>query len=222
MESIVSEWLLEIVGPQIGSDQFWGLKGSSTTHALVDMLHHWHLHTDRMNISGVFLLDYSKAFELVDHILVNRLYSYDVPDILVLWIGSFLSEWRQHVWIDQELSDWLHVNGSVLQGPWLGPLLFVIMINDLQARGLLHKYMDDSTVTEEVSHPADSHLQENTDNTVQWSDDNHMMINGKKTKEIVTSFKKSTPFIPPLKINGLDIDRVTISKRIGIYLSGEH
>ncbi len=116
-----------------------------------------------MNISRVLLLDYSKAFDLVDHnIVVKMLYSYDVSDICVHWIGSLLSDRRWCMWIDQELSIWLHVNGSVLQGSWLGTLLFVIMINDLQARGLLHKYMDDSTVTEEVSDPADSHLQEDT------------------------------------------------------------
>ncbi len=108
------------------------------------------------------------------------MYSYDVPDILVHWNGSFVSDRRQHVRIDQELSDWLHVNGSVLQCSWLGALLFVIMINDLQTKDLLHKYMDDSTVTEEVSY---SHLQEDTDNIVQWSDDNHMKINGMKAKE---------------------------------------
>ncbi len=65
----------------------------------------------------------------------------------------------------------------------------VIMIKDLQTRGLLHKYMDDSSVTEEVSDLADSHLQEDTDNIVQWSVDNHTKINGKKTKEMVISFK---------------------------------
>ncbi len=84
-----------------------------------------------MKISRVLLLDYSKAFDLVDHnILVKKLYSYDVPDILVHWIGSFLSDRSQRVRIDQELSDWLDVNGSVLQGSWLAPLRFVIMIND--------------------------------------------------------------------------------------------
>ncbi len=66
-----------------------------------------------------------------------------------------------------------------------------------------------------------SHLQEDIDNIVQWSDDNHMKINGKKTKEMVSSFKKVPPFIPPLKINSLDIDRVTISKHLGIYVSSD-
>ncbi len=84
--------------------------------------------------------------------------------------------------IDQEVSDWFHVNGSVPNGSWLGPLIFVIMINDLQARGLLDKYMDDSTVTEEVSDPVDSHLHEDTDTIVQWSDDNHMKINRKENQ----------------------------------------
>ncbi len=120
-----------------------------------------------MNISRVLFLDYSKAFDLVDHkILVKKLYSYNVPDFRVHWIGSFLSDRRQLVQINQGLSDWLHVNGSVAQGSSQGPLLFVIIISDLHDSGLLQKYMDDSTVTEEVSDPADSHLQEDTDNMV--------------------------------------------------------
>ncbi len=138
--------------------------------------------------------------------------------MLLCLIGSFLSDRRQCVRIGQEISDCRHVNGSVPHGPWLGPLFCIIMINDLQARDFLHKYMDDSTVTEEVSDPSDSHLQEDTDNIVQLSDDNHMKINGKKTKEMVISFTKVPPFIP-LKINGLDIDRVTISKCLGIYVT---
>ncbi len=79
----------------MGSDQFGSLKGSSTTHALVDMLHHWQHHADRMIISRVLLLDYSNAFDLVDHnIVVKMLHSYDAPDILVHWIDSFLSDRR--------------------------------------------------------------------------------------------------------------------------------
>ncbi len=60
------------MGPQIGSDQFGGLMGSSTEHALLDMLYHWHIHADRVNISKVLLLDYSMAFDLVDHNIVVK------------------------------------------------------------------------------------------------------------------------------------------------------
>ncbi len=56
------------------------------------------------------LLDYSKALDLIDHnILVKTLYSYDVPNILVHWIGSFMSDRRQHVQIGHELPDWLYL-----------------------------------------------------------------------------------------------------------------
>ncbi len=148
LESIVGTWLWELVGPQIGDDQIGCIKGSSTTNALVDMLHHWHLHAENMNISCVLLLDYSKAFDLVDHnILINKLQMYGVPNILLRWMGAFLSDRRQCVRIGEDISEWLHLNGSVPQGSWLGPLLSVIMLNDRHSKGLLHKYMDDSTIT---------------------------------------------------------------------------
>ncbi len=77
--------------------------------------------------------------------------------------------------------------------------------------------MDDSSGREEVSDPADSHIQEDNDGSVQWSYEDHMKKNRKKIKEIVISLKKKVPpFILPLKINGVDIDRVTISKHLGI------
>ncbi len=53
------------------------------------------------------------------------------------------------------------------------------------------------------------------------SDDNNMKINGRKSKEMVISVTKMYPIIPSLKINGLDIDRVTISTRLGVYVSHE-
>ncbi len=68
--------------------------------------------------------------------------------------------------------------------------------------------MDDSTVTEEVSDPADSHLQKDTDNILQWLDDNHMKINGKKIEEMVISLKTKVPsFIPYLKW-GAHVDKI--------------
>ncbi len=107
----------------------WGFKG------FLNNTCHWRhatplAHADRMNISRV-LLDYFKVSDIVDHnILGKKLYNYDVPDILVHWIGSFLSHRRQHVQIFDKKYNWLHVNESVPHGSCQAPLSFFIMIND--------------------------------------------------------------------------------------------
>ncbi len=78
-----------------------GLKYSSTIHALVDMLHHWHLHADWMKISRVLLLDYSKAFDLVYHnILVKT-----VVQLWCFWYSS-ASDWLFSVWQKAACVNW--------------------------------------------------------------------------------------------------------------------
>ncbi len=113
------------------------------------MLHHWHIGAENCQTSRVLLLDYSKSFNLVDHnIIIAKLAVDGVPIILLRWVGSFLGDIRQRTRIGQEVSDCLHLNGSVPQGSELGPFLYVVMINDLVANGLLlHKFMDNSIVT---------------------------------------------------------------------------
>ncbi len=175
-----------------------------------------------MNISHVVLLDYSKAFDLVDHnIVINKLQMYGVPNILLWWIGAYFSDRRQSVRIGEDISEWLHLNGSVPQGSWFGSQLYVIMLNDLHSKGLLHKYMDDSTITEEDIDPADSIMQDDVNDIVKWSHDKNTRINGKKTKEMIISFKKKPPYFPPLKVRGVTIERVVSSKFVGIYVSSD-
>ncbi len=78
-------------------DQYAEIRRSSTCHALVDMLHHWYKAVEKFQISRVLLhvLDYSKAFDLVDHnIIITKLAVYGVPDILFRSFPSFLADWR--------------------------------------------------------------------------------------------------------------------------------
>ena len=65
---------------------------SSTTHALLSMVHSWIKHTDRTGSTvRVVLFDYKKAFELIDHrILANKLTSLDLPHSTLCWIIDFL------------------------------------------------------------------------------------------------------------------------------------
>ncbi len=142
LESIIGEWLWDLVKPHIHANQYGAVKGSSTCHALVDMLHHWHIDAENCQTSRILLLDYSKAFGLVDHnIIIAKLVAYGVPGILLRCVGSFLGDRRQRTRIGQEVSDWLHLNGSVPQGSGLGPFLYVVMINDLVANGFTNSWM---------------------------------------------------------------------------------
>ena len=104
--------------------KFGGISGTSTTDALVEMVHHWYEATDRLDyFVRIIMLDFSKAFDLINHrLLVDKLKSYNMPDHILRWIATFLMDRTQKVKISNYLSRSGSPNGGVPQGTLLGPV----------------------------------------------------------------------------------------------------
>jgi hypothetical protein len=125
--------------------QLGGLRGKSTTHELIDLVHHWHAALHNSQYIRALFIDYTEAFDHLDHVkLLDKLAALDVPGCLVVWLRSFLTQRCQRVVIKNVVSEWLTLRGGMPQGSWLGPLVFILFINDLSVSCLYYKFVDDS------------------------------------------------------------------------------
>jgi len=167
-----------VVGKQLDDHQFGALKGRSTTLALVDAFHYWHKALDEGQSVRILFVDYAEAFDHVDHsIVIQKLKSLGVPEFIVRWITSFLCERQQRVKISDIFSDWVMLRGGMPQGSWLGPLIFIILIDDLRLKWLTRKYLDDTTISEIIMKDTVSQMQLAVDAFIEWTELNRMNIN---------------------------------------------
>ena len=172
------------VGSRLDDRVYGGIKQRSTTHALVDMLHHWHAAVDKgQSMLRTVFVDFAKAFD--HNVLVSKLVDLDLPDVIVRLLCAFLQDRRQRVKIGHVLSDWQQLVAGMPQGSFLGPLTFVILIDSLRPGRLTYKYVDDTTMIEILSISAVSGMQSFVDELVQQATEAGMIVNGCKTKEML-------------------------------------
>ena len=120
--------------------QFGFPKGFSTNHALFSIVEQIRALDKKMFTCGVFI-DLEKAFDTVNHnILLYKLHHYGVRDVTNNWFSSYLTNRYQKVMINGEASPRLPITCGVPQGSILGPLLFLLYINDM------HLAMEFSTI----------------------------------------------------------------------------
>jgi hypothetical protein len=219
LESFVGQWMLETVSSQFDSKQFGGIKGRSTLHALVDILHIWHTALDNKKFCRVLFIDYSKAFDHVDHtVVLNKMMAMGIPKFMIKWMFSFLQQRQQRVKIGSDVSPWLTLNGGMPQGTWLGLYIFIILINDLILNVPSHKYVDDVTISEVLERDEKSRMPNILKDLIEWSKENLMNINCKKTKEMFIG-RNDYNSLSPLSINGQQIDRVKSFKLLGVTVT---
>ena len=183
-ESIIIKWVDETIEGEIDAKQFGGIRGTSTTYILVELVHMWYKATDKCNsYVRVVMLDFNKAFDLINHhVLLDKLQPYGLPAHILRWVATFLLDRAQRVKIGNKFSHSGHPKGGVPQGTLSGPKCFLVYINYLRTTVPLYKYVDDSTLFEICDRKGVSVIQDSDDIAARWTGQNDMNINTEKMK----------------------------------------
>ena len=204
-------------------------KHHSCITAMVNLVDQLIANMDDKLISSLLMIDLSKAFDTINHeLLITKLSIYGVSPSSLKWFKAYLTSRRQYVRIENVDSNSQIIRHGVPQGSILGPLLFIIFMNDINLVPIsdceLHLYADDTTML--TCSPTMDQLMTTTNQAlstiVDWFLKNKLIVNLKKTecmtvmtkaKERFTSENNST-----LSIDGNQIKQVFHHKLLGLVI----
>ena len=117
------------------SYQYGFRKKRSTQHAVTNLVNHVCSNMDKGSKTGVLYMDFSKAFNAVNHsCLLHKLPHYGITDNELLWVSDYLFNRSQLVNVEGTSSRIESITHGIPQGSILGPLLFIILLNDMHYR----------------------------------------------------------------------------------------
>ena len=199
----------------------------STELAALDLIDRVISMLDQNEIPLNIYLDLSKAFDTLDHgILLHKLYYYGIRNKALKLIESYLLHRKQYVEINDIKSDLLSIKTGVPQGSILGPLFFLIYINDIaQASNKFYPiiYADDTTLSATLSTFGDNSSKTDGINSelskiMTWLKLNRLSLNISKTKAMMFHMPQKVVEAPELKLDGTIIEYVNEFNFLGICI----
>ena len=190
------------------------------------MVEKWLKALDNSELVGIILVDFRKAFDLVDHsILLKKLELYKFNQVSINWFRSYLSDRKQIVSFKDTDSACVTVKYGVLQGSILGPILFLLFINDLPLYTKVRSglYADDATLYEinRAKQEIERKLQLAIKDLAIWCKQNSMIINTEKTKAmLVSTWQRRTRIDDNLDILLNNVQLLTVSNEnvLGVHI----
>ena len=202
------------------------IPGDSTVNQLVDIYNTFCKSLDEGKEVRAVFCDISKAFDRVWHRgLLFKLESIGVSDSLLSWFKSYLADRKQRVVLPGAVSAWKYIKAGVLQGSILGPLLFLIYINDIvvDIHSSIRLFADDTSLYIVVDNPQQAANLLNADlaKIHLWASRWLVSFNPSKSESMTLSRKQNKPLHPPLNMAQLNINEVTSHKHLGLIFSDD-
>lgn len=219
-EKIVTKYLSFKLKNFISTSQHGFCKQKSTVTNLCEFTMFGVASFEEKSQFDVVYTDFSKAFDSVNHsILLRKLSLIGLDQKFLNWIDSYLSNRTQYVLLNGYRSKMIDVHSGVPQGSHLGPLLFLVFINDLvdivkYSQCLL--FADDLKIFKRIKTQLDAfHLQEDLDAMTTWCKNNKLELNIQKCR-VMTFFRIRSPILYDYKLNNAHLVRVEKIKDLGI------
>ncbi|XP_039287884.1 zinc finger protein 846 [Nilaparvata lugens] len=193
----------------MGDMQHGFRKGRSTTSAVLSLVERIHVAFEEHKSVDLVLCGLTKAFDCVSHnILLDKLHRYGIRDSAWSMVADYLSDRRQVVSVMGATSEERRVTHGVPQGSVLGPLLFLILINNLHLQNSSLLYADDTTIVGKGSGPLEARCcaQELFSVAKEWFAANKLKLNEAKTQEMLCTLSTHTPGDEAVTLLGFGID----------------
>ena len=207
-------------------DQYGFRRERSTIQAIVQQIQYVFDRVDGGNAVFSLFLDFKKAFDTVDHrILLSKLNYYGVRGLTYSWFESYLNNRKQFTSVGNSKSQTKLIKFGVPQGSVLGPLLFLVFINDIANISTLFKFTlfaDDSTMSTpfkpsnivNFASVINSELQELSG----WLLANKMSLNIDKTNFMIFTYSNMKLMIPPIIIGDSLVNESDFVKFLGVFI----
>ena len=211
----------------LSKNQFAFRKLHSTITSMLNITETWYKNIDERKLNVSIFLDLKKAFDTVDHdILLSKFSAFGICGKTHCWFKTYLENRKQFCYVEGQESSTNRIVCGIPQGSCLGPLLFIIYMNDFERclQGAVpNLYADDTSIT--CSSTDSASLQRNIEiemaNVAEWMRQNRLSLNANKSEFMVIRHSRQHNNLEKrneIEVSQEKIGRVTKTKYLGLNI----